>query len=400
MRLTKRAIDGIRPGRQEKVYWDDTLPNFGLRVRTEREGGKKTFICQYRVNGRSRKLTLGTYGALTVDQARRMARQKLGEVAQGADPVEVKARGRMDPTLAEFAERYMAEHALVKKKARSVEQDRRLLDRIILPKLGGLKLQAVQRSDVARLHHQLRVTPYQANRAVALLSKMFSLAERWGLRPDGSNPCRHIERFKEKARERYLSGEEMARLGAVLAEAEREGNELPQVVLALRLLLLTGSRLNEILTLRWADVDFKGACLHLDDAKAGPRTVPLNVPALEALAGAMRIEGNPWVIPGAKDGAHLVNLNKPWRRIRQRAGIPDVRVHDLRHSHGAVAAAAGMGLPIIGRLLGHTQAQTTLRYSHVAMDPARAASEEVGRRIAEAMAKRPAEKVVPLPVKK
>ena len=393
-KLTKRLLDSTKSEEKDFVLWDDDLSGFGVRIKTS---GAKSFCIQYRnVQGRSRRLTIGRYGRMTLDQARKEARQRLAEVDQGQDPVENRVRTRMDPTLAEFAERYLREHANLKKKPRSVTHDESMLRRIILPKLGRRKLQSIDRADVVRLHHQLREAPYQANRCIALLSKMFNLAERWGLRPDGSNPCHHVEKYKERARERYLSGEELARLGSVLVEAEQDNSELPQVILAIRLLLFTGCRLNEILTLRWEHVDFEGACFRLPDTKTGARVVPLNAPALEALGEAIRLQGNPFVIPGANPGAHLVNLNKPWRRIRQRAGIPDVRIHDLRHSHGAVAAAAGLGLPIIGRLLGHTQAQTTLRYSHVAMDPARAASEEVGRRIADAMRKNVGSKVINL----
>jgi integrase len=309
--------------------------------------------------------------------------------------------------MAALCERYLSEYALPHKKPRSVAEDRRLIEKHILPALGSLKLEAVTEKDVSRLIHTLRETPYQANRVRSLLSKVFAMSERWGLRPRRTNPVPFVERFKEKPRQRFLSAAELSRLGGALSEIERlrgvpretincanaqlpsEGEAGlyrigPEVIGALRLLLFTGARLNEILSLRWSEVDFEGACLHLADSKTGEKTVYLGTPALEVLASLPRGE-NPWVIAGGKPGSHLVNLRKPWVKILEFAGLEKIRLHDLRHSFASVAAGASLGLPIIGKLLGHTQAETTQRYAHLADDPLRAAAEEVGRRIAEAL---------------
>jgi integrase len=240
----------------------------------------------------------------------------------------------------------------------------------------------------------MRERPTAANRVLALLSKMMNLAERWGLRPDGSNPCRHVERYRETKRERYLSEAELARLGAALAAAEQTGAEEPEVVAALRLLVFTGCRMGEILGLCWECVDFERRCLNLPDSKTGAKTVPLNVPALEVLAGLER--RSEYVIPGRDPRHALVNLSKPWDRIRVAAKLEGVRIHDLRHSFAAVAAGSGHSLLIIGGLLGHKQAQTTRRYAHLSDDPLRAASEAVGGRIAAALARRPEAEVLPL----
>ena len=393
MRLTKRGVDSIKP--QDKVFvaWDADLPNYGLKV-TPR--GKKVYIAQYRHQGRRRRYTIGEHGPVTPDQARSRAQAILGRAANGEDPAGVKAQTKKALTIADLAARFLEEHASVKKKARSTAEDRRLLNKHILPALGGLKVQAVSRADVAKLHHRLKATPYQANRVLALVSKLFNMAERWGLRPDATNPARHVEKFKEAKRERFLSGEELARLGKVLADAEAEGSESPHVTAAIRLLLFTGARRGEILGLRWSDVDFAGAKLNLPDSKTGKKTVYLNEPALKVLDSIPRLEDNPHVVVGNRPGAALVNLSKPWGRIRSRAGLEDVRLHDLRHSYASVAAASGMGLPIIGSLLGHTQPATTARYSHLSADPQRAAAEKIGREIAEAMAQEPAPKVVNL----
>ena len=182
-----------------------------------------------------------------------------------------------------------------------------------------------------------------------------------------------------------MSNDELAHLGEVLTEAEHTGTELPSAIAAIRLLLFSGCRRSEILTLQWEHVDFERQCLRLQESKTGAKTVYLSPPALEVLTGTERQEGNPYVIRGAKPGAHLVNLTKPWMRIRARAGLDDVRLHDLRHSFASVAVAGGLSLPLIGALLGHTQPQTTARYAHLAADPLRQATDLVGRRIAAAM---------------
>jgi len=390
-KLTKRLVESIGPSDSDSFVWDAELKGFGLKV-TPR--GNRIYILHFRAKGRLKRFTIGKHGPITCDQARQEAAKLLGQVAAGVDPAEAKAIERKVVTMADFAGRYLEEHAESKKKPRSLAEDRRMLTSYILPALGGRKIDAVSRGDVAKLHHSLRETPYQANRVLALVSKMFNLAERWGLRPDGSNPCRHVEKYKEAKRERFLSADELGRLGAALSQAEA-GGESPHAVAAIRLLLLTGARLNEILTLQWSMVDFPGACLRLEDSKTGRRVIHLSPPALELLAGIPRLEGNPYVIPGERPESHWVNLSKPWRRMSARAGI-EARLHDLRHSHASVAAAAGLGLPIIGGLLGHTQAATTQRYAHLADDPLKAAAAEVGRRIAEALSRSPESKVVVL----
>ena len=223
----------------------------------------------------------------------------------------------------------------------------------------------MQRKDIAKLHHDMRDKPYQANRTLGVLSKMFSLAEVWGLRPDGSNPCRHVKRYKERNRERFLSPEETERLGEVLRGAE---DEMPSAVAAFRLLLLTGCRLSEIQFLRWEYV--KDDYIELPDAKTGGRVVPLGTRGTRHPGRTFqREDDNPWVIAGRLPGSHITDLQKPWRRIRARAGLEDVRIHDLRHSYASRALALGESLTMIGKLLGHTQVQTTARYAHLARGP-------------------------------
>jgi integrase len=287
-------------------------------------------------------------------------------------------------TIADLGQRYLDEHARPKKKPSSVKADLCNLKNHILPALGRREIADVSRADVARLHHSMRETPGGANRTLALLSKMFNLAERWGLRPDGTNPCRHVERYRERKLERFLSDEELARLGKALERAERDGLASRSGVAAMRLLIFTGCRSSEILGLRWEHVDQQRRLLRLPDSKTGARIVPINAPALAVLS---QLEGNglPWVLPGRRDGSHLVNLSKPWDSIRKLAHLEGLRLHDLRHSFASVGASTGLGLPTIGRLLGHTQAATTQRYAHLADDPLRKASEAIAAHLEKAM---------------
>jgi integrase len=243
----------------------------------------------------------------------------------------------------------------------------------------------VNRGDIARLHHEMRSKPYQANSTLAMLSKFFGWAEKHGLRPDGSNPCRHVEKYREGRRERFLSQAELGRLGDALREAEQEKTCSPWIIAAVRLLALTGARRNEILTLRWEYVSEEHERLLLPESKTGRKVIPLNPQALAVLHGVPRLEGNPYVICGDRPGRHLVNLEKPWRRIRRAAKLDDVRLHDLRHSFASVGASGGESLIVIGKLLSHSQPATTARYAHLADDPVRAASEAIGRYIASAM---------------
>ena len=244
------------------------------------------------------------------------------------------------------------------------------MKRYILPSLGEIRVVALARDDVAALHHGMREKPYQANRTLGVVSKMMNLAEAWGLRPDRSNPCYHIRKYKERKRERFLTVEELARLGGALDE---EDSFAPSAVTAFRLLLYTGARLMEIQTLKWEHI--RGDRIHLPDSKTGAKTIPLNRPALEVLAATKRVEGNPYVITGTAEGAHLTDLQKPWRRVRKAAGLGDVRIHDLRHTFASEAVMGGESLPMVGRILGHTQTP-----DHRALCPSRRRSpaESVG----------------------
>jgi integrase len=303
----------------------------------------------------------------------------------GADPAAQREQRRQAPTVAELAADYLQEHLIPKARASTVKEWGRLLDRIILPRLGSRKVEDVTAVDVENLHRALRATPVTANRVVTLLSALMMHAERRHLRPPGSSPCRWIEKYPEKKRERFLTSAGMARLGDALAEAERDGSELPSAILAIRLLALTGMRRGEVLGLRWEYVDLERGLLSLPDSKTGPKAIQISDSVLELLARAPRLEDNPYVIFGERRGAPLVGIQKAWRRLLRRAGLDRLRLHDLRHSYASFGAAAGLGLFMIGKLLGHHQASTTQRYAHLADDPARMAANRVSGDIAAAL---------------
>lgn len=396
-RLTKRTVDAAQPSERDSYVWDDELSGFGLKVTP---AGRKVYLVQYRLGGRkgrTRRVTIGVHGTLTPDQARAEAKRLLGLVAAGTDPAEERDKTKADKGMGSILEQFLFEHSDAKLKASTANEYRRLARLYILPALRNRRITEIKRADIARLHHAMRHKPFQANRSLALLSKFFNWCEKHGLRPEWSNPCRHIEKYKERKRERFLSEEELARLGEALRAAEEAETASPWVIAGIRLLTLTGARLSEVLTLKWDYVDFERQQLRLPDSKTGQKSIYLNAPALEVLASIPRLEDNPYVICGEKTGAHLVNLQKPWRRIRAAASLEDVRLHDLRHSFASVAAGGGMSLPVIGALLGHNQPQTTQRYAHLSSDPLKEASDAVGERIAAAMApKENSDNVVPI----
>jgi integrase len=401
-KLTKRSIDAATPERARYSVNDLDIPGFKLVVNPS---GKKVFYLRYRVgggrDGTNREPKIGEFGAMTVDQARKVAGDWMAEIRLGGDPAGERQTKREAPRMAELFERFLTDHARPHKKASSVVDDERQIRDHLGPTFGKMKVAEVQRAAVIDFHRGLAAKPYAANRALALLSKAFNLAELWGWREDGSNPCRHIRKYAETKRKRFLSPQELASLGLALARAEEDGalhlpssgaggalravSIMPSAIAAIRLLILTGARKDEIQSLRWEWVDLEGGRLNLPDSKTGEKTVPLGAAALAVLRAIPRVEGNPHVIVGGRPGAALVNLKDPWGVIREAAGIEDVRIHDLRHSFASVGAAGGLSLPIIGAILGHTQASTTQRYAHLSNDPLRAAATQIGDQIMAAM---------------
>lgn len=409
-KLTKRFVDGAMPRDVRYTIFDRHLSGFGLRVAPS---GVKTYIFEYRPGegGRAvskKRVTIGRVGDITPDQARKLAEKLKGRVLNGEDPQDQKSRQRKASSLAEIGELFLRDHVAAKRSSGTLGHYRDIIDRIIVPELGHRKAKDVTRSDVAALHLKWKHTPYQANRVLSVLSSLYGFAAKLGLVPEGMNPARGVEKYKEEGRERFLSAEELARLGSTLRLAETEGLPWeispekkskhtpklqqstiidPYAAAAIRLLLFTGARLREILHLKWDQVDLDRGMLFLSKSKTGKKTIILNAPAMAVIASLPQVGS--YVIAGrASDGADekpRADLKRPWAAVSRHAGLEGVRLHDLRHNFAAFGAGGGMGLPIIGKLLGHTQAATTQRYAHLDADPLRHASNAIGSSIADAL---------------
>lgn len=435
-KITKKLVDSLRPAAVTYLVWDTELKGFLVRVTPN---GAVSYAFEYRFGKVTRRLTIGGRGdPWTPDSARDEALKLKARVAQGGDPAMERKRFREQPTLREFAREYIEKYAKPRKKPSSWKGDERLLENHILRALGSMRVVDITRADVARFHRSLgekrvvrerdgdqetrrRVVGGQivANRAMALLSRMFSLAEAWGVRADNTNPCRHVERFDEQERGREFTADELERLGAALAEAERNGRDWPRhkdtpkgeisappvAIWAIRLIALTGLRREEALSLRWEWVDLDRGRLNLPDAKAGARVVPLGGPAARLLSTLPRT--GQWVFPSVKEltpedrarrkmQGHLVGLTRVWHRVRQRAKLPDARIHDLRHLYGSTAGNASETEPMIRKLLGHKSAAMARRYVHIADDPVLAAANRTATSIESALAGKKSAEPIPI----
>ncbi len=362
--------------------------------------GAKAFILNYRTAGRERRITIGSFPDWSVPAAREQAKNLKRRIDQGQDPMGDRHEERTAPTIADLAQRFEAEH-LTRRRSTTAKDYSSILRGHILPALGKTKVVDLRHADVEKLHRKIAATaPYRANRAVSVLSKMFSLAVKWELRED--NPVRGIERAPEEKRERFLTPAEIARLGEALAVHPEKAS-----CRAIRLLLLTGARRGEMLSATWAQFDLeRGTWTKPSSAtkQAKEHRVPLSGPAL-AVLGELRADtpdGCPFLFPGKREvdpkgkvtWAPLTEIKRAWGSVCKAAKIEGVRVHDLRHSYASILASSGLSLPIIGALLGHTQAATTHRYAHLLDDPLRAATEAAGAFVSSAG--KPAADVVPI----
>ncbi|WP_417733895.1 tyrosine-type recombinase/integrase [Roseovarius sp.] len=379
-KLTKRYVEALDAKDKDYMVWDTEISGFGVRVFAS---GRKSYLVQYRSGGRSRRRSIGQHGVLTAEEARNEARKLLGEVAKGGNPAEDRQRQLRAPTVSSLCDRFLSEYAEHHCKPSTRKGYEIVVRTCIKPNLGTRKIVDVTRAEIVEFHHGLRDRPYMANRAVSILSKMFNLAEDWGLRTDGTNPARRIRKFREEEKKRYLSDEEQVRLGNALAEALEGGQETPYAVSAIYLLMLTGCRLGEILTLQWDYVTAHH--LELPDSKTGRRRIPLPREAYDIIMSLPRRDGNPYVILGESDEGHLINLQKPWQRIKKQAGLMDVRMHDLRHTYASVAVMSGIDPFLLKEIMGHKNLQTTLRYAHFADEAVQRAAGSVASRLAGAL---------------
>ena len=377
--ISRRMVDRLSVDK-DTVYWDRELSGFGVRVYAS---GRKVYVVQTRAQGQSRRVTVGRHGVITAEQARQRAALIIARIKSGEAAVAAPTPAPNGPTVAEVAERYLTEHVEVRCKASTARRVRRDLDKYILPEFGERPVDAVEREEVWALRNRRHHVPSAANQVVNTLSAMFTMGETWGVVPEGINPCVSVARYRARRRERFLTEAEFTRLGRVLSEMEMQGEISSHAAVAIRLLMLTGCRRNEILRLRWDEVDLERDELRLRDSKTGPRTVPLSPAAARVLANRPRERGDAWVIPGGIQGEPLKSIDAPWTKLRKATGLEDVRLHDLRHSFASRALALGENLPVIGKLLGHTQVQTTARYAHLAQDSVKEAAARIAASIGE-----------------
>jgi integrase len=373
-KLDNRDIKRLpAPKAGNRIYYDSEVAGFGCRVTS---GGARSFILNYRTrSGRERRFTIGPASEWNVTAARNEAKELKKKIERGDDPLAEIRADREAPTMADMCQRFTEEH-LPKKRASTQESYGIIIEKLILPKMRHFKAVEVTFADVDALHRKITKdgSPYQANRAMAVLSKMFNFAIRWGWRTD--NPAKGIERNQETKRDRYLSAEELARLSDALAKhPDQQGANM------IRLLLLTGARSGEVRAMRWENLDLENGVW----TKPGSTTkqaklhrIPLSAPARQLLAGIRAsVNDSDFVFPG-RSGEHRIEFRKTWRNLCKTARIKDARPHDLRHTYASVLASSGHSLPIIGRLLGHSQPATTARYSHLQDDPLRIATERAG----------------------
>lgn len=423
VKISKRIVDLADCTRGRHSLWDSELRGFGVQIEPT---GTKTYVVRYRPKGLGRDgprrfYKIGRHGDLTADEARQRAKTILGQVADGQDPAAKLRSARSDHvrrrdaiTVEALGAVFLQEHVKARRKERTAVGYETLLRKHAYPQIGQIKAETLSRADVTRLHVSLKGSPHTANRVVAVLGSMYSYAQKNGLVPESFNPTRGVEKFQEEGRERYLSSAELQRLGAALVEGEAAGlpwdfdpvapnakhvpkewkgqrEKLdPHAAAAVRLLLLTGARLREILDLRWSHVDLERGLLFLPDSKTGKKTIVLSSAAMTiverlAAADAEHQKSNGYVIKGVKEGKPRRDLKRPWDAIRRYAELDGVRLHDLRHTFASLGAGASLGLPIVGKLLGHSQPQTTARYAHLDADPLRRASDIIGAQIEKAM---------------
>lgn len=381
IKLTKSVVDTARPTTRDYEIRDTTVPGFLCKVTP---AGRKTFMLSYRTpTGERRKPALGTYGPITVDQARKLAQDFLASVRGGADPSQERQAARTAPTVKDLSDRFMVEHSEARNKPSTVKGNRITLKAHVLPAFGKVKVADVKRSDVADLIGRLRDRPTAANHCLSLLRKMFNLAELWGLRSDGTNPCRHVKKYTGSKRTRLITDDELARLYAYLDHADAEGLEHPLLTLAIRLQFDFAARMSEVLELQWGWIDFTHRRVVWPDSKTGGMSKPLSAEAAMLLRAAPRYQGSKFVVPALFDGSKPMSKHTywaGWRRILERAGLPHCGTHAVRHRAATDIANSGVPLKVGMALTAHKTATMFMRYVHTEDEPIREAAETVASR--------------------
>lgn len=401
-RLTKRVVDATMPASKPLFVWDSDPVGFGLKVSPS---GRRSFVVQYRIGGgragRSKRYTIGSYGSLTVEQARIEAKRILGLVALGQDPADLKQSGRRDMTLSALCQLYLDE-GMSRKKPSTIATDRGRIERHIIPLLGSKKVKDISRTDAQRFLNDVaagrtaadeRTRPRgraivrggkgTATRTLGLLSGILSFAVDRGI--VDVNPVHGVKAFPSRQFERFLSNEEIQRIGTAMAAAAARGTNRTALDI-IKLLILTGARRGEIEALQWREVDFELGYLRFADSKTGQKVVPLNQPAHDLLGARAASRVSEYVFPAVRGTeGHYGGTVGVWRKLRAEAGLPTLRIHDLRHTFASVGASSGLPLFTVGKLLGHATTATTSRYAHLAEDPVREASNVIAAKLAAAM---------------
>jgi len=410
-RITKRTVDTLKVTGKDYVHWDGELTGFGVRVRAS---GSMSFVAVYRTGGRNspqRRVTIGAVGKIEADKAREEAKTIVRQAELGQDRAADKARARAEMTFSQVCDLYLKEGCETKKPS-TIATDKGRIERHIKPLLGKKRIGEITRTDIenfmrdvangrtavdertkARGRAIVEGGKGTATRTVGLLGGIMSFAVSRQMRSD--NPVRGVKRYPDKKGETFLSSSQLAELGNALAGLETEGAN-PFAIAIIRLLAFTGARKTEIASLKWSELDLERGYLRLDDSKTGAKIIPIGAPACEILAAQTAIDSSPYVFPASSGTGYFQGVERVWARLKERAGFPKLRLHDLRHSFASIGLARGDALPVIGAILGHADVKTTSRYAHLADDPVRQAANSISQSIKAAFSQSSIATIVPL----
>lgn len=381
IKLTKTVVDCAKPATDPYEIRDAAIPGFLLKVTP---AGRKVFMVAYVANnGQRRKPAIGRFGEITVEQARAIAQDWLAEVRKGKDPSAEKSAARRAPSVSELFSRFITEYSELRNKPSTVAANRSYGKLYIIPNLGQTKVADITRADISGLMKKMAMYPTNANRVLSAVRKMFNMAEVWGMRPDGSNPCRHVPKYPERGKTRLITDTELKRLYGYLSEAEAEGLEHPFIILAVRLQFEFAARMSEIINLEWAWVDLDNRRIEWPDSKTGGMSKPMSTESVRLLEAAPRLENSPYVCPSIFDPDRPMSKHtyyKGWRRILMRAGLPHIGTHGIRHRSATDIANSGIPVKVGMTLTAHKTVTMFMRYVHTEDERVRTAAEAVASR--------------------